>query len=276
MHDPGAWARELEGVLTETLGPRARQRISAQLAALVDAFAQVTPGAGPADTSVLPTLAKQTNGSAAGASRSLAAATRPSSTQPPRRSRTRLRPRKRGRRLALVVLVLAALLGAGGYLYLTGPGERFNPFGNDHKAASGTHSSGHHAKKAAHKPKHHHLKAVQTLAPRHAGAVTGVVLRKIGKCKLGTTCPVKVTVHFHRASTARPVGWKVGAARLCKHGITWSGRTAVTARPGWSKVFAHSSVRVPKGRSLALVAVTTTPARAQSRPVPVSGSSLRC
>jgi hypothetical protein len=35
-------------------------------------------------------------------------------------------------------------------------------------------------------------------------------------------------------------------------------------------------VRIPQGQSLALVAMTTTPARAQSQPVPVTGSSLHC
>ena len=68
----------------------------------------------------------------------------------------------------------------------------------------------------------------------------------------------------------------MGAARLCKRGITWSAPTTVTAQAGWTTVYASSSVRVPKGRSLALIALTTTPARAQSRPVPVTGSSLRC
>ena len=52
--------------------------------------------------------------------------------------------------------------------------------------------------------------------------------------------------------------------------------TTVTAQAGWTTVYASSSVRVPKGRSLALIALTTTPARAQSPPVPVAGASLHC
>ena len=85
-----------------------------------------------------------------------------------------------------------------------------------------------------------------------------------------------VTVRFRPASTSRTIGWKVGAARVCKPGITWSRPVTVTAQPGWTTVYASSSVRVPKGRPLALTALTTTPARAQSRPVPVTGSSLQC
>ena len=114
------------------------------------------------------------------------------------------------------------------------------------------------------------------LAGRHTGAITGVAVQKTGSCKPGALCPVKVTVHFRPASTTRPIGWKVGAARLCTRGITWSAPTTVTAQAGWTTVFASSSVRVPNGRSLALIALTTTPARAQSRPVPVTGSKLHC
>jgi hypothetical protein len=114
------------------------------------------------------------------------------------------------------------------------------------------------------------------LAGRHAGPITGVALQKTGGCRPGALCPVKVTVHLRPDSTAQPVGWKVGTARLCKRAITWSAPTTVTAQAGWTTVYASSSVRVPKGRSLALIALTTTPARAQSPPAPVTGSSLHC
>ena len=85
-----------------------------------------------------------------------------------------------------------------------------------------------------------------------------------------------VTVHLRPAATTQSVTWRVGAARLCRSGIAWSPPVAMTAQPGWTTVYASSSVRVPPGRSLALVALTTAPARAQSPPVPVTGSSLGC
>ena len=47
--DPGTRARELETALADTLGPGARQRLAGQLAALVDAFAHVAPGAPAGD-----------------------------------------------------------------------------------------------------------------------------------------------------------------------------------------------------------------------------------
>ena len=108
------------------------------------------------------------------------------------------------------------------------------------------------------------------------GSLSVVALEPTGACRPGSVCAVTVTVRFRPASTSRTLGWKVGAARVCKPGIAWSGPVTVTAQPGWTTVYASSSVRVPRGRSLALTALTTTPARAQSRPVPVGDTSLQC
>ena len=84
-------------------------------------------------------------------------------------------------------------------------------------------------------------------------------MQKAGSCTPGALCPVTVTVHVRPAATTRAVTWKVGAARSCRSGITWSPPTSVTAQPGWTTVYASSSVPVPRGRSLALVALTTAP-----------------
>jgi hypothetical protein len=191
-----------------------------------------------------------------------------------------MRRRGRGWRVVLVVLVLAAVVVGGGYLLLRGPGAGLGAFlgGGSHSAASNTTAPAQSSKHPAKQPQshHHHSRAVPALAPRHAGPVTRVTVRKTGSCKPGAHCPVKVTAHLRPTSAARSVAWKVGAARLCKHGITWAPATTVTAQAGWTTVYANSTVLVPKGKSLALVALTTTPARAQSRPIPVSGSSLHC
>jgi hypothetical protein len=103
-----------------------------------------------------------------------------------------------------------------------------------------------------------------------------VVVQKTGSCRPGSLCPVKVTVHLRTGSGGRPLRWRVATARLCKPGLVWSAPTAVTPQPGWRTVFASSSVRVPQGRKLALFALTTAPARAQSPPVPVTGPSAHC
>lgn len=290
--DPGARARELDGALADTLGPGARQRLAGQLAALVDAFAHVAPGT-PADVDTLlaPRPASATTAPAAAATSSAPGSSQPGphraapSRHAPgraprraqRRSRTLLR-RRTPRRVALVVLVLAAVLAVSGYVVLGGPGvgfvESLGPGGDP--TAPATTSPATPAQQAEKQPRLRRAQAVPTLAGRQAGPITGVAVQKAASCKPGSLCPVRVTVHFRPASTTQSVSWKVGAARVCKRGITWSPPTTVTAQPGWTTVYADSSVRVPQGRSLALVALTSTPARAQSRPIPVAGSSLRC
>ena len=289
--EPGARARELEGALANTLGSGAQQRICGQLAALVDAFAHVTPSVlGTTETHAAPRRVGPATSAAAipsatsvarGSSRPTphrAAPARPAPSRPPRRSRALFHSRKRGRRVALVVLVLAAVLVGSSYVLLRvqGVGIVESLGRGSHPAAPTTTGPAQPSKKPANQLQPHQPQAVPALAGRHTGRITGVAVQKIGSCTPGALCPVKVTVHFRPASTTQPIGWKVGAARLCKRGITWSAPTTVTAQPGWTTVFASSSVRVPKGRSLALIALTTTPVRAQSRPVPVTGSSLHC
>jgi hypothetical protein len=284
--EPSARARELEGALAGTLGPGYRQHLSGQLAALVHAFAYVAPSV-PASVDVGPeampmgTLSQRaalaTHGSARPAARRAAVA-RVAPPRPPYRGRALLR-RRRGWRVALVVLVLAAVV-AGGYLLVRGPGLGFlGPLGGgNHPASAATTAPAQSSNQPAKHPAPHprRLRQVASLAGLHAGPVTGVTVREIGSCKPGARCQVGVKVHLRAASTARTVGWKVGTARLCRPGLRWSPVTTVTARPGWTSVVARSSVNVPQGHSLALVAMTTTPARAQSRPIPVTGSARHC
>ena len=290
--EPGARARELEGALAEVLGSGARRRLAGQLAALVDAFAHVTPSVlgpsgvlaapGPARpaaaAAAIPGAASVAPGSSPRPATHRAVPARRAPSRPPRRSRALLHPRRRGRRVALVILVLSAVLVGSSYVMLRGPGSGIlGSLGRgSHPAAPATTAPAQPSTNSANPLRPHRPQGAPALAGRRAAPITGVVLQKTGTCKPGALCPVKVTVHFRPATAAHPVGWKVGAARLCTRGITWSAPTTVTAQAGWTTVFASSSVRVPRGRSLALVALTTTPARAQSRPVPVTGSSLRC
>jgi hypothetical protein len=278
--DPQARARALEGALVDTLGSGARQLLTGQLAALVAAFGHVAPGV-PAgvDTPLAPGPGRAGAPSTIveGADVPRAAPPRSSANRAPRRSRVLLRRRTRGR-VALVALVVAAVLAVSGYVVLGGPGSDIvGSLGReDTPAAPDTTVPDRPAKQPAKKPDPDRAEAVPTVAPRQAGPITGVALEKTGSCRPGSLCPVTVTVSFRPASTSRTVGWKVGSARVCKPGITWSGPVTVTAQPGWTTVYASSSVRLPKGRRLALTALTTTPARAQSRPVPATGSSLQC
>ncbi len=277
LMDPGTRARMLEAALGETLGPRGHELVTGQLAALVAAFAHVAPSVpAPAELLLGPAPARTEAPARTAATRRAEPPGHPAN-RPPRRQRVLLHRRNRGR-VALIALVVAAVLAVSGYVVLGGPGSDIvSSLGrNDTPAAPDTTSPDTPTKEPAKKPKPDRTQAVTKLAPLQAGAITGVALQKAGVCQPGALCPVTVTVHFRPATTSRSIGWKVGAAQVCKPGITWSAPVTVTAQPGWTTVYASSSVRVPKGRALALTALTTTPAQAQSRPVPVAGASLQC
>jgi len=280
--DPEARARALEGALVDAMGPGARQLLTRQVAALVDAFGHVAQGV-PVGVDAPPATGPERSPARARtpADRRRADPARPAAKRAPRRSRVLLRRRTRGR-VALVALVLAAALAVSGYVVLGGPGSdmvRSLGRGDTPAAPEATapdEPGGQSVTQPTTKPEADRAQAVRNVAPRRAGAITGVALEKTGDCRPGSVCPVTVTVQFRPASTSRTIGWKVGTARVCKPGITWSGPVTVTAQPGWTRVYASSSVRIPRGRSIALTALTTTPARAQSRPVPVADTSLQC
>ena len=283
--EPGERARELERSVVEVLGPGAVQRLSGQLAALVRALARMAPHVVPrVAPRVAPVVAAASvpvppldapAGSRPGVPRS--AHPRPGPRLPPRRRRA-LRPRHtRARRTALVVLLLAVALAGSGYVVLrdtetTGPGGA--PGRSDQRAAptATEGASTHPSKQRRPRPR----PEVAALAGRTAAAVTGVEVQRNGTCTPGAPCPVTVTVRLSPATAARPVTWRVGTVRSCASDVTWSPPISVTAQPGWTSVYASTSVPAPEGRSPALVALTSAPARAQSPPVPVVGPSLRC
>ncbi|WP_344154101.1 hypothetical protein [Nocardioides koreensis] len=279
-------AHMLQTAVADTLGPGAGERLTGQLGQLVEACAHLAGAARPAVPDVhrqvgpasaagpVPGGAPAASGSPLPSARRGAPA-RPASSRHSRRGRARVSRRRR----ALGVLIMVAVLAAGaGYAMLRGPGGDVMAalgLGGGTAVAARNHAE-HPSKQPSGHPHAQERRAVPVLAARHTGAVTGVVLHRTGACRPGALCPVKVTVHLRPSATSRTVSWKIGAVRLCKRGLSWSPPTTVTARPGWTSVYATSVARAPTGRSLALVALTTAPARAQSRPVPVTGSGLHC
>ncbi len=297
---PGARARELEAALADSAGPRWRERLTGQLAALVRAFAHVahtaaaTPGgsfqavpvhaaavhAAPDAGPHRPPTPTTATGSSHSAPRRRSAAAAPPGRAPRRRG-SLLHRRTRGRRVAIIALVLAAVLAGSGYVMLRGSDLQLPGLGSDEPSSPASTAPAPPAKQPAKQTKQTKPappRAVPALAPRRAGPINAVAVQKAGTCRPGAACPVTVTVRFRPTATSRTVGWKVGVARVCtKRDVAWSAPVAVTAQPGWSTVYASSSVEVPQGRRpLALVALTTKPDRAQSRPVPIAGASLRC
>ncbi len=264
--EPDTRARQLERALAEMPGSDAGQCLSRQLAALVGAFTHIAPSVSAARTTAAAPGEIRPGPLRAPPARS------PLVPRPRRRSGGG-RQRARHRRTALVLLFLAAALLGGAYVVLRDPGTGGgSAIARDERPT--TKPSSGSSPEPAETPRQR--QGVPALAPRQAGRVTGIAVQKVGSCVPGAPCPVTVTVRLRPAATTQSVVWRVGAARLCRSGIAWSPPVSVTAQPGWTTVYASSSVVVPQGRSLALVALTTAPARAQSPPVPVTGSSLAC
>jgi hypothetical protein len=173
-----------------------------------------------------------------------------------------------------VVLLLAAAVAGSGYVVLRDPGT--GDSGAVARDSTATTSPTKEATDPARRARPSAAPEAAALAPRRAGAITGVEVVKAAACTAGAACPVTTTVRFQPSTTARPIVWRVGATQYCGRGITWSPPISVVAQPGWTSVYASSSATVPAGRMLALVAVATSPDRAQSPPVPVAGPALRC
>lgn len=269
--ESSARALRLDRVSTDLLGSAAAERLTGDIGALVGAFAHVASSTSvPAEVrAATRALGPQAHG---------VAATRASTIRsgPPRSRRRRLVPGRgvRSRRMVPAVLLLVAAVAGSGYVVLRNP-DTAEPGANARGTTPATPGRTAPAGPAT-RPPSRGRPAVATLAARQSGAITGVEVQRNVACTQGALCPVTTTVRFRPAATPQPVVWRVGTVQGCGSGVSWSSPITVTARPGWTSVYASSSVTVPRGRSVALVALTSAPARAQSPPVPVTGSSLRC
>lgn len=269
--DPVDRAAALREALTQMDGADAVVRVRRELVAVVEALN------GMAVSSLASSV--RINGQTVGHAPAVPPAPPAPARQPGSRRRRLLPRRPRTGRLVAILVVLALVLLGGGYLFLRGPasglldslrGIHHPPAAHARTPsnAAGHRSTGHAAV--------HHKHAFPALAAHAAGPVHGVVLQKATACTPGTLCGVTVTVHLAPTGAGQVVGWRVGVVHRCARHVTWSPETTVTAQPGWTHVFASSSVQIPKGRSLGLVVLTSAPAHAQSQTVPVSGTALSC
>lgn len=266
--EPGAWAETLRRALVENAGADAPERLGAQLADLVDAYAHMaTSSSVPAVVPVAP-----------GEARTGPHPTGPPPPGPRRRAPARFAPRRApARRAVLAVLLLVVAVAASGYLLNRRADDASADADRpDARRAAPSGTAGADTSKPEERASSQSRPRIETLAPRRAGAVTGVDLRQVSDCAPGALCAVTVTARFRPAPSAQTVTWRVGTATSCDGSITWSPPVSVSAQPGWTRVYASSSVQVPRRPRVALVATTSAPARVQSSPVPVTGSSLRC
>lgn len=251
-HEPAARALMLHEAMDDALGPDAHTRVRRELVALVAAFAELSDAEIEAPIPTRPRPAPRVTG-------------------PGPRRRLGRRRRRRGRRIAIAVPVCLLVL-AGGYVALGRPhlGISSDP------APSTPHSAAKTPPKSHHHDATHQQSAVPVLAQRTSGRITGVSLQRLGVCQPGGLCPVQVTVNLAPAAVTEAVGWRVGVVQACTRQVTWSLPKDVTAQPGWTHVYASSSVQIPADHPFALVAVTNSPDRAQSPPVRLATSAPHC
>lgn len=253
--EPAEQAGGLREALEDSVGPDAATRIAGELAALVVAFDQVAAVPRPTVASIGMPRVPPEGADTPGARRELG----------------RRPPRGFGRKAAAAVVV-CLLVAVGGYLVLGRPGSGTatgdQPPGRTHPPprSSQTH----------HRAGTHPRTVVPALAHPSSGRVRGVALQRTGPCRSGASCTVRVTVQVTPAAFVQTVGWRVGVLRSCSRHFTWSPVTTVAAQPGWTRVYADSTVLVPAGHPADIVAVTSTPARAQSSPLHLVSAAPRC
>lgn len=117
-------------------------------------------------------------------------------------------------------------------------------------------------------------------APMSAGPVGGIDLRALEPCTPGAVCAVRVLVRLHlqpQSSLAPPaVKWTFRVIDRCTGGQHNVPGGVVSAGPGGEQVQAVSTVPLPPGRVLAVIAVTSEPARAASGPLLVPARQGSC
>jgi|GEM_PF-4923314 len=114
------------------------------------------------------------------------------------------------------------------------------------------------------------------LGPPAAGSVAGVDVRPLDGCRPGRDCTVVVQVRLQPAAEPRPVDWRVVVVDRCRHERTTAPGDEVVAPPGADRVARLTTLRLPPGRSLAVTAVTGSPATVAARPLPLSGGDRSC
>lgn len=111
-----------------------------------------------------------------------------------------------------------------------------------------------------------------SFGPASAPPIQSIEVATSGACAAGASCAVEVTVHTTTASSSVDIAWTVKAYDSCTGQASDVGQNKVTERSGWNTVIGDNVLTLPAGRGLQLVAVTTAPATAASRPLPVGGS----
>lgn len=114
------------------------------------------------------------------------------------------------------------------------------------------------------------------MAPPSGGGVESVDLSVVrGPCVPGSTCKLSVQVNLAPRSGDEQVDWVLVFFDRCSGLSAEQPGASILAIPEWSFVYQRWWVTMPAGPPLAVIALTTAPARTQSSPLAV-GDATSC
>lgn len=110
--------------------------------------------------------------------------------------------------------------------------------------------------------------------PTAAGPIERVDLRPVQPCAPGTACALRTQVVVHPQAGPQPVAWDLRIVDRCTGAAVTVPGGSLTVPPGSDRADAVSTVALPDGGALAVVAVTTAPATAASAAVAVPADGV--
>lgn len=109
------------------------------------------------------------------------------------------------------------------------------------------------------------------LGPAAAGPIQRIEMTTPVPCRAGAACAASVLVGFSGSRASTAFAWSIVFHDRCTGAEVAVGRNAMTAPAGWNTVIGSTSAPLPVGHGGWLVAVTSSPAAAASRPLEVDG-----
>ena len=115
------------------------------------------------------------------------------------------------------------------------------------------------------------------LAPPAAGPVNQVELRPLDTCRAGAPCTVLMQVGIEPRRQPVEVAWRFEIVDRCRSGARRSEPGGSASIPAGQDRLVHTAgLALPPGRSLAVIPLVSTPARAAGPPMVVPGAADRC
>lgn len=247
---PFADVAGIEAAVTTAIGETRALEARAELASLAAAVS----GNGSPRPAKAPTLSRESSVSGSAGSG---------------RTRTVVRGATRSLSRWVVALVVLALAAGVELIFLRGH------IVHDLHQLAGDHPKTHRPSTPAHSARAAPL-AVTAPAPAAAGTVSVVDIRALQPCAPRSSCAIRVVVSVRPRTRPVIVRWTFEVVDRCKGARRSAPGGSVVLPRGAASTDAVGRIRLPAGRALAVIAVTTRPARAASAPLLVPSGSRSC